>query len=377
MPSYANPSAPRPGDIAGTLRLLAYLALAITLIVLDHRGGWLAQVRTRSELVVQPLWWLAGVPGRIGESMREGTATRARLVRENTVLRNALLISGARLSRLQVAAAENARLRGLLGATSRGGLDVQLAPILDIDLDPTRQRLVLDAGSRDGVQVGQSVLDAGGLLGQIISVKPGTATVLLLTDPDHAVPVMVARNGVRLIAYGKGRSDLLSLANIPLSGDVSVGDEIITSGLGGRFPAGFPVGKVTALRPDDSRAFLVGDIAPAARLDRGRDVLLLRQQDAAASGTRDPGPGEGQKQNPRQGRQPGSAGTSHDGQATMGKRSIDRVVTESSANSRGASGKPVSENRSRVPGPGSRSPGSRSPGSRSPGSRAPAADAQP
>jgi rod shape-determining protein MreC len=142
---------------------------------------------------------------------------------------------------------------------------------------------VLDAGSRDGVQVGQSVIDAGGLVGQIIAVKPGTATVLLLTDPDHAVPVMVARTGVRLVAYGKGRSDQLALANIPLSSDVKVGDAIVTSGLGGRFPAGFPVGTVTALQPDDSRAFLVGDLAPAAQLDRGRDVLLLRQQAASAA----------------------------------------------------------------------------------------------
>jgi rod shape-determining protein MreC len=282
VPAYAGSPAARSGDVAGTLRLLAYLALAIALIVLDHRGGWLAQVRARSELAIQPLWWLAGLPGRIGDNVRDDAATRSRLAHENGVLRNALLISGARLARLQTAAAENARLRGLLGATPRGGLDVQLAPILDIDLDPTRQRLVLDAGSRDGVQVGQSVIDAGGLVGQIIAVKPGTATVLLLTDPDHAVPVMVARNGVRLVAYGKGRSDQLELANIPLSSDVKVGDMIVTSGLGGRFPAGFPVGTVTTLQPDDSRAFLVGDLAPAAQLDRGRDVLLLRQQAASA-----------------------------------------------------------------------------------------------
>jgi rod shape-determining protein MreC len=179
-----------------------------------------------------------------------------------------LLISGARLARLQTAAAENARLRGLLGATPRGGLDVQLAPILDIDLDPTRQRLVLDAG---------------GVVGQIISTTPMHSTALLLTDPDHALPVAVLRNGVRLVAYGKGRSDQLQLANIPLSSDVKVGDAIVTSGLGGRFPAGFPVGTVTALQPDDSRAFLVGDLAPAAQLDRGRDVLLLRQQAAPAA----------------------------------------------------------------------------------------------
>ena len=282
MPAYAGSSASRPGDVAGTLRLLAYLALAIVLVVLDHRGGWLTQIRGRAQLVVQPLWWLAGLPARLGDDMREGVATRSGLTEENRVLRNALLISGARMARLQAAAAENTRLRGLLGAAQRGGLDVQLAPILDIDLDPTRQRLLLAAGSRDGVQVGQSVIDAGGLLGQIIAVLPGSATVLLLTDPDHAVPVVVARNGVRLVAYGKGRSDRLELGNIPLSSDIRVGDQLVTSGLGGRFPAGFPVGTVTALHPDDSRAFLIGDLRPAAQLDRGRDVLLLRQQPSLA-----------------------------------------------------------------------------------------------
>ncbi|MFC7300546.1 rod shape-determining protein MreC [Cognatiluteimonas weifangensis] len=282
MPAYAGSPAARSGDVAGTLRLLAYLALAVALIVLDHRGGWLAQIRARGELAVQPLWWLAGLPGRVGDNIRDSAATRSRLVRENRMLRNALLIGSARLARLQTAAAENARLRGLLGAAERGGLDVQLAPILDIDLDPTRQRLVLDAGSRDGVHAGQSVIDAGGLLGQIIAVQPGTATVLLLTDPDHAVPVVVARSGVRLVAYGKGRSDQLELANIPLSSDVRVGDAVVTSGLGGRFPAGFPVGTLTALRPDDSRAFLVGDLDPAAQLDRGRDVLLLKSRGSAA-----------------------------------------------------------------------------------------------
>ena len=276
MPAYSNPSVPRPGDVAGTLRLLAYLALAIALIVLDHRGGWLAQLRARSAVAVQPLWWLAGMPARVGDALSDSAVTRTRLAQENRVLRNALLVSGARVARLQTAAAENTRLRGLLGAAQRGGLDVQLAPILDIDLDPTRQRLVLDAGSRDGIAVGQSVIDAGGLVGQIIAVRPGTATVLLLTDPDHAVPVLVARSGVRLVAYGKGRSDRLELANIPLSSDVRVGDVVITSGLGGRFPGGFPVGVVTALHPDDSHAFLIGDVAPAAQLDRGRDVLLLK-----------------------------------------------------------------------------------------------------
>ena len=153
---------------------------------------------------------------------------------------------------------------------------MQLAPILDIDLDPTRQRLVLDAGSSDGVRVGQVVIDGGGVVGQVIATTPMHSTALLLTDPDHAVPVAVMRNGVRLVAYGTGRSDRLALASIPLSSDVKVGDIVVTSGLGERFPAGFPVGRISALRPDESRAFLVGDVTPAAQLDRGRDVLLLR-----------------------------------------------------------------------------------------------------
>ena len=282
MPSYAGPAAARPGDIAGTLKLLAYLAAALALIVLDHRGGWLAQARDRADLVVQPLWAVAGWPGQLIETVNDNAGTRSMLIAENRRMRNALLVDGARIARLQAESADNARLRGLLGAVRRGGLDVQLVPILDIDLDPTRQRLVLDAGSGDGVRVGQVVIDAGGVVGQVIETTPMHATALLLTDPDHAIPVAVQRNGVRLVAYGTGRSDRLALASVPLSSDVKVGDVLVTSGLGERFPAGFPVGTIAALRPDESRAFLVGDVTPAAQLDRGRDVLLLRHAPARA-----------------------------------------------------------------------------------------------
>ncbi len=276
MPSYAGPSASRSDDIAGTLRLLVALTLAIALMVLDHRGGWLSAIRVQIEHAVQPLWRLAGLPARLGDDVRDTASTRTRLMRENETLRNALLISGARITRLEASAAENARLRGLLGAAEQGGLDVQLAPILDIALDPTRQRLTLAIGAEQGVRMGQAAIDAGGLVGQVIEVRSGTATVLLLTDPDHAVPVAVARNGIRLVAYGRG--DRIELANIPTSSDVKVGDRIVTSGLGGRFPPGFPVGTIVRLRRDESRAFLVGELRPAAQLDRGRDVLLLRQR---------------------------------------------------------------------------------------------------
>ncbi|KRA53732.1 rod shape-determining protein MreC [Pseudoxanthomonas sp. Root65] len=277
MPSYAGPPvASRPGEVASTLRLLGYLALTIALVVMDHRGGWLSQLRSQVNVVAQPLWWVAGLPGRVTTRVQDDAATRTGLIEENGRLRNDLLVANARLARLRTAATDNAQLRALLGVKTSRGLDVQLAPILDIDLAPGRQRLVLDAGSRAGAMVGQSVIDAGGLMGQIIDTTPAHATVLLLTDPDHAVPVVVARNGVRLIVYGRGRSDLLELADVPLNSGIEVGDVLVTSGLGGRFPAGFPVGTISALRPDDSHAFLVGDVTPAARLDRGRHVLLLK-----------------------------------------------------------------------------------------------------
>lgn len=276
MPSYAGPpTTARIGDVAGTLRLLAYLALAVVLIVLDHRGGWLNQARRQAGVMIAPLWAVAGWPGRVAERIHDDAGTLSQLTEDNRRLRNELLVNQARMARLQTLVADNTRLRGLLEAAERGNLDVVLAPILDIDLDPTRQRLVLDAGSRDRVRTGQSVIDAGGLLGQIIGVNPMHANVLLITDPSHAVPVAVARNGVRLVVYGDGRSDILRLASVPLSSDVKVGDQLVTSGLGGRFPPGFPVGTIAALRPDDSRAFLIGDVKPAAKLDRGREVLVL------------------------------------------------------------------------------------------------------
>ena len=276
MPTYSGPPAARPGDVAGVLRLLAFLVLAVVLMVLDHRGKWLQAFRAQAEIAVQPLWWLADLPSRVGTGLREDAVTRNQLAHDNRVLRNALLISGARNVRLQAAAAENARLRGLLASAERSRLDVQLAGILDIDLDPTRQRLILDAGSRQGVSTGQVVIDAGGLMGQVITTTPSTCTVLLITDPDHAVPAVVARSGVRLMVYGSGRSDTLHATDVPLSADVRAGDLLLTSGLGARFPPGFAIGTLGELRPDDSRAFLEGEVKPAAQLDRGRDVLLLR-----------------------------------------------------------------------------------------------------
>jgi len=167
--------------------------------------------------------------------------------------------------------------RDLLNATRNGSLQVQMVSILDVDLNPYRQRIVLNGGSRQGVKIGQAILDAGGILGQVIEVSDNKSTALLVTDADHAIPVQVARSGFRSIAFGTGEPDSLLISDIPQSADIRKGDLLVTSGMGGGFPAGFPVAVTESLNPNDTGLFMVGRAKPAARLDRGLEVLLVNE----------------------------------------------------------------------------------------------------
>ncbi|MEO7199298.1 MAG: rod shape-determining protein MreC, partial [Dokdonella sp.] len=259
-----------------TLRLIVYLTLAIILMVVDHRGDYLHDLRVFASRAVEPVYRLAAFPAGAARATRLAVATQAQLADENRELREALLLAQARVNRMATLAAQNERLKVLLDVQNDLGLGVQLARLIDIDLDPFRHRVVLDAGSQQGILVGQPVLDARGVMGQIVEVLPRTSVAMLVTDPTHAVPVMVERTGLRTIAYGTGAIDRLQLPNIPISADVKVGDALVTSGLGGRFPAGFPVGQITAISNDDSGMFAAADAMPAAALDRSGEVLLLR-----------------------------------------------------------------------------------------------------
>lgn len=274
--TYVGNNASRLSDSAvTTLPLLAYLALAIALMTADHRGAYGQSIRQRFSVVSEPLWWLAASPLRLFDFARDNLQLRSQLQADNERLHKAMEITQARLHRLDAVAGENQQLRQLLGGTRGYRLNVQLVGIVGLDLDPYRQCIVLDAGSDSGVRIGQAVIDSGGVLGQVIEVSAHRATALLLTDADHAVPVQVARSGLRTIAYGIGRSDRLELPNIPQSADVRPGDLLLTSGIGGRFPAGFPVATITALHPDNTRLFVVAEARPAAHLDNGSQVLLV------------------------------------------------------------------------------------------------------
>lgn len=260
---------------AGSLPLLTCIALSAVLMVADHRGSLAPQVRAALSTAVEPVWRLAALPSEFWRWADTALSRQQVLAGEALALRRELQLRDAQLARLEAVARENQRLRALLGGTGDFRLAVQMAGIVDVDLDPWRQRVRLDRGSADGVEVGQAVIDAGGMLGQVVQVSEHGATALLLTDANHSLPVQVVRTGLRLIAVGTGDSDRLRVPNIARSADLRAGDLLVTSGIGGRFPAGFAVGTVRAIGPDETGLFLVAEATPAAQLDRGLEVLLV------------------------------------------------------------------------------------------------------
>lgn len=266
------------GNAAGTLRLIVYLALAMVLMVLDHRNGWLWRARSVASWVVEPVYRLANLPGAGVRSLTVAFADRKLLTEQNQRLREDLLLANARLNRMAGVAEQNQHLKQLLDTRRSLELNVQLARVVGVDLGAWQQQLVINLGARDGVKPGQPVIDAHGVMGQVVEVLPTTAVVMLVTDPAHAIPVVVERSGLRTVAYGARDGNGMVLPNIPLAADVREGDHLLTSGLGGRFPPGFPVGTVTAVAPDTSGMFRVAQVQPAADIDRSEDVLLLHDQ---------------------------------------------------------------------------------------------------
>lgn len=259
-----------------TARLIAYLTLAMIVMVIDHRGSYLERLRLFASTIVEPIYRVAALPSDVARAGSLAIATQSHLVDENRNLREALLLAQVRLNRMSALSDQNDRLKKLLDVQKDLGLGVQLARLIDIDLDPFRHRIVLAAGSAQSISVGQPVLDAYGVMGQIVEVLPNTSVAMLITDPTHAIPVMIKRTGLRTIAYGTGSIDRLQLPNIPISADIKVGDALVTSGLGGRFPAGFPVGEILEISNDESGMFAAAIARPAAALDRSGEVLLLQ-----------------------------------------------------------------------------------------------------
>lgn len=244
-------------------------------MVLDHETTQLARVRQGLSVAMYPIRVLVDFPFASWRNLRANFVARDALLTENQRLKREQLSANLRLQRLDALEAENERLRELLDSTEVLGKRVLIAEILAVDLDPYRQRFNLNRGLADGVFVGQPLLDADGIVGQIVEVGPLTSEAVLITDADHAVPVSVNRNGLRTIAVGTGDSNRLRLPYLTNSADIEVGDLLVSSGLGGVFPTGYPLGKVIEVRIRPGQSFAEVIAEPISELDRDQEVLLV------------------------------------------------------------------------------------------------------
>lgn len=278
---------------------MIYILLAIVLMLMDQRGQYVPRIRSAIEFVIEPVFHVAGWPAQAWHSLGEQTRARSELIAENNRLRQQLLQSSGSLQTQAALQQENQRLRNLLRATDGRVYKFQFAEMQRVDLDPFAHKVWVDRGEDQGVIIGQAVIDGLGIVGQVEDVHRHFSTVRLISDPDHALPVQINRTGLRTVAFGSGETGHLLMPNVPLQADVSPGDMIVTSGLGDRFPPGFPVGEVISVNRDSGETFATVYLRPYAALDRGREVLLVEpQQPPATPADEEPDSGEAVDEKP-------------------------------------------------------------------------------
>ncbi len=244
-------------------------------MIVDHRQHHLESVRSVLSTVTYPIQYVANLPISIGHWASQTFATRTRLQNENRDLRKENLLLQGRQQKLASLEAENMRLRDLLDSSFKIGDRVLIAELIAVDMDPYRQLVLLNKGSNSGIFKGQPVLHANAVMGQVIHVNRFTSSVLMITDASHALPIQVNRNGLRTVAIGSGRINELELPNLPNNADIEIGDLLVTSGLGGRFPPGYPVATVTSIMREPGEPFARIKAQPSAHLDRAREALLV------------------------------------------------------------------------------------------------------
>ncbi|MYH14299.1 MAG: rod shape-determining protein MreC [Gammaproteobacteria bacterium] len=255
--------------------LTGLLLSSAVLLAIDTATQRLKAVRGVMDNLVVPLFVIAELPYMAAAAVGETVASRSALLERIGQLEQSNLALSHQAQRFRALQAENDQLRRLLGSDARVASAVRIAEVVGVTPNPAVHQLVIDKGTEDGVRVGQAVVDAAGLIGQIVDTTTFSARVLLITDASHAVPVEVVRNNLRSIVGGTGRLDRLLLEGLPITTDIRPGDRIVTSGLGGRFPRGYPVGTVQSVVPDASRIVAVANVTPSALLDRTRHLLVI------------------------------------------------------------------------------------------------------
>jgi len=244
-------------------------------MAINSNLSWFKPLVDISDRVLLPVHWLAMVPGKLDNWAQSTFFSRSELETEISRLSQENLIHRAQLQRMAELAAENLRLRLLLNATELLGDSVLVTEVIGVSPSPKNHTLIIDRGASDGVYVGQPILDAEGLMGQITSVYNGHSTALLITDSSHALPVQVLRNGMRSIAEGTSDYNRMRLRFISSTADIKVDDQLVSSGLGGRFPPGYPVGTVESIKHDSGANFIEVEVTPSAEIDRSKHLLLV------------------------------------------------------------------------------------------------------
>jgi rod shape-determining protein MreC len=264
-------------------RFLLLAALSILLMIIDQRDNHLDTVRKAIGATVYPLRVIVDAPVSAWIWANETTASRNSLQLQNSRLNTERLLTRARLQRYSALEAENARLREMLEARAAVREQVRVAEILSVSSDPFRHVLVIDKGTNDNVYDGQAVIDADGIVGQIIQAGVLSSQAMLISDPGHDLPVEVNRNGLRTIARGTGKYDRLDLPFLPNNADIEPGDLLVTSGRGSAFPAGYPVAVVESVTRIPQEPFAAVTATPAAALNQVREIMLIwsTQEDEA------------------------------------------------------------------------------------------------
>ncbi len=262
------------------LRLVLLIVLSIGLMLIDQRSDSVRIMRSGLSLLVKPVQDVASVPSVFGEWFNLFSKSRLELYEEKERLRAENLELQARLQKLESIENENTRLSELLSASQAVAERVVLAKMVEVSLEPFTHKILINRGREDGVYEGQPVIDTYGVMGQVTHATLFRSAVTLITDPGHAIPVQVRRNGLRAIVYGSGSTGKLDIPFIGRQANIRQGDILVTSGMGGRFPAGYPVAEITEVIKDANEPFLGITAKPVAQLDHSKEVLLIWSEPA-------------------------------------------------------------------------------------------------
>lgn len=255
-----------------------FVLLSLVTMFFDHRQGHLEVVRGALSTLVYPLQVVVNLPVELSRWASESLITQKSLLEEVDNLRSEQQLLNTKLQRFEILEEENKRLRKLLGSSIELTEKILIAELLAVELEQFRHMVEINKGTRDSVYSGQPVVDASGIIGQVIHVSAFSSKVIMITDPSHSLPVQVNRNGLRAIAVGTGHSNILMLEHLPTNADIEEGDLIVSSGLGGRFPRGYPVGNISNITLEPGAPFAKVSVEPSGKLAQNREVLLLWNQ---------------------------------------------------------------------------------------------------